>query len=205
MSPLPNIPSNLVSNVPQVPSFTTETQTLQENLSTADRIKVGALNTTFPPESFNLPNTGSSFEEVDTRINTIVDTFINAIPVPPVVPSVPGLGNLPKVNLPSPAEIRQFISQRIEQAKRRRQEATISAQLVAAQEEETPFTARQTTQNNVPAAEKVCIATEQGTTLDIAQKKAEFKLRRVLKCSGQQQIVDVRQENGVFIVTVKID
>lgn len=205
MSPLPNTPSNLQSNAPQIPSFDTDLQTVQKTLSPSELIKNNILESAFPTESFSLPTTGSSFEEVGTKLNGLVDKLISSTTTLPTIPTVPGLGNLPKISIPSPAEIRQFINQRIDQAKRKRQETIISTQLEAAQQEETPFTARQVTENNVPSAPKVCIATETGTTLEIAQKKAEFKLLRVLKCSGQQQIVDVRQENGVFIVTVKTD
>lgn len=204
MSPLPNIPANLRSTVPNEPAFNSQLEVNESTLSSGEIIKRNILETTFPTESFGLSKSESSFEELDLRVNKIVDRLVASVNISSI-PTTQGLGNLPKISVPNPAEIRQFVNQRIEQIKRKRQEALISTQLVSAQQEETPFTARQVAENSISPAQKVCVATESGVTLEVAQKKAEFKLLRVLKCSGEQRVVDVRQENGVFIVTVKTD
>jgi hypothetical protein len=88
------------------------------------------------------------------------------------------------------------------------QQQVIAKQLAEAQDEETPFTARQQARNSrqsLLSPPKSCITTETGSTQEEALEKVEFTLKRVLRCGNAElQILSSKQENGVFIVTAGI-
>lgn len=203
MSILSNIPSNLLQTQPSVTSYTERVQQINSALSGDDLVKQKILEQVLPLNLFQSSNTNASLNEIQEKIDQKVNQYINSIPEVPSVPEIPSIVSLPKVTIPNPAEIRQFVNQQIEKIKRERQTALLVTQEILAKEEETPFTTRLIEVNNVPKIKHSCITTETGNSIESAKLRAETKLRRQYKCSGTSEIVNVTEENNVFIVTVR--
>lgn len=103
-------------------------------------------------EQYRLPNGTIDFESVTTELNSIetdltttYDKVIEVGQLPPV--SVSGLlteliPEIPVPNIPSPAEIKQYINNVIEKRKQLEQQAIMKAQKLQAEKESLPFSAR---------------------------------------------------------------
>lgn len=163
----------------------------------------------------------SNFELELLQLNLLIALYsLNiAIPTLPVIPDplklLLGLTISIPLEIPTVADFKQRINQKIEEQKSKCQQDIIDAQILDAQAEETPFIARQDTMNlsdqqnaaqPVNANESNCVVTEIGSSLDEATNKAIFMLTRVLKCCGRTQasVLNSKQENGKFVVTVGI-
>ena len=162
-----------------------------------------------------------NFELELLQLNLLINLYALDIPIP-TLPAIPEplkilLGfdvNIP-LEIPTVADFKQRINQKIEEQKRKCQQEIINKQLRGAQEEETPFIARQDSTNlsnqqntarPVNSNESNCVATEIGSSLEEATNKGIFMLTRVLKCCGKTQatVLNSKQENGQFVVTVGI-
>jgi len=103
-------------------------------------------------EQYRLPNGTIDFESVTTELNSIetdltttYDKVIEVGQLPPV--SVSGvltelIPEIPVPNIPSPAEIKQYINNVIEKRKQLEQQAIMKAQKLQAEKESLPFSAR---------------------------------------------------------------
>lgn len=153
-------------------------------------------------------------EELNKTYQDIVDNYKKIVDAsqPPRVEIAGILASLlPKIpvpNIPNPARIAQYIENLLEKKKQAEQLVVMKKQKVEAQLEQTPFTALQTRINEVSNNQRpanVCITTETGNTQQEALNKAEFKLKNVQKCANKElQILNSKEENGVFIVTARI-
>jgi len=101
-------------------------------------------------ERFRLPNGTVDFGAVNTELNKINETItttndkiINA-QIPPVSELLSGLiPTIPTLDIPSPAEIKQYINNLIDRRKQLEQEAIMKLQDLEAEKELTPFSSRQ--------------------------------------------------------------
>lgn len=188
---------------------------LNINLSVGGRIKQDIIKGIVDPLlNFNCLD----FELPALQLSLLVSLLSVPIPTIPPIPDPLKLLLGLKVNvaleLPTVAEFRQYINAKIEEAKQKCQEQTIKKQLADAAQEELPFTARLNaiTLANTAATRDAgppCITTERGKTVDEAISKAHFKLSRIQKCceccgTKELKIINSKEENGVFIVTVGI-
>jgi hypothetical protein len=169
-------------------------------------------------EKYRLPdgtlNLDKAQEELNKTYQGVVDNYkkIADASRPPRIEVAGILASLlPKIpvpNVPNPVRIAQYIDNLVERKKRTEQQAIMKLQKLDAQLEETPFTAIQTRINNEFNNQRptgICITTETGSTQEEALTKAEFKLKNVQKCTNKElQILNSKQENGVFIVTAGI-
>lgn len=162
-----------------------------------------------------------NFELELLQLNLLISLYSLDIPIL-ALPAIPeplklllGINiNIP-LEIPTVADFKQRINQKIEEQKAKCQQEIINKQLRDAQEEETPFIARQNAVNlsneqklakAVNKNESTCVATEIGSSLEEATNKGIFMLTRVLKCCGKTQatVLNSKQENGQFVVTVGI-
>ena len=103
------------------------------------------LETIIPDSLFNVqdPTTGQiNFDRTQELIDEKVTAFLDTVKLPeiPTLPSVSLIPKIPAIVLPSPAEIAEYVLLKIEEKKKQLQEQTIKAQLVAAIQDESPFT-----------------------------------------------------------------
>lgn len=147
---LPQLPNNFRPTVPQVPSFESELGTIRQNLSAAGKIKEQIMEAAIPDNLFNI---SGSLDQIEEDINEKVDSYIEGVQIP-TIPQLSLAGilskfmpQIPVVTIPSPAEIRQYVNQRIELKKIRQQQQIIKKLEEDANLEETPFTARQEAEN----------------------------------------------------------
>lgn len=199
----------------KIQSYSQQAENINLNLSIGAKLKDGIVkNTVDPLFNFGCVN----LELPILQLSLLTNLYLLSIRVP-TIPAIPdalklALGirvNIP-IELPTIAEFKQYINLKIEESKQKCQQQIIDKQLTEAQDEETPFTARQLDKNNrdkLLSPVKSCITTETGKTEEEALEKAEFMLKRVLKCceccgNAGLQILSSKQENGVFIVTAGI-
>lgn len=198
----------------KIQSYSEQLENINLNLSVGAKIKDGIIKKTVDP----LCNFGCiNLELPILQLSLLTNLFLLSIRFP-TIPAIPAalklvLGirvNIP-IELPTIAEFMQYVNVKIEESKQRCQKQAIAKQLAEAQDEETPFTARQQARNSrqsLLSPPKSCITTETGRTHEEALEKAEFTLKRVLKCgkcsNAELQILSSKQENGVFIVTAGI-
>ena len=233
MTGLPPIPANFSVSTPPTPaqleqaeeqlrkieeiiakleSYSNRLQNL--NVSVGGKIKDGVIKSTVDP----LLDFGCNFELRTLELNLLINLYSLAINIP-TLPTIPnsiklllGINVNIVPDIPTVAEFKQYVNKKIEEAKKKCQEQAIAKQIAEAQLEETPFTARQETQNNRTirlTPDPACVTTETGITQEEALSKAEFKLKRIQKCceccgNTPLQILNSKQENGVFIVTAGI-
>lgn len=162
-----------------------------------------------------------NFELELLQLNLLINLYSLDLSIP-TLPPIPepiklllGFDVKLPIEIPTVADFKQRVNQKIEEQKRKCQQAAIDKQISDASAEETPFFARQEAQNLLNQRnlarpknlnESNCVVTETGSSLEDATNKAIFILTRVLKCCGktEAQVLNSRQENGNFIVTVGI-
>lgn len=83
-----------------------------------------------------------SLEDVNARVDGILNSYESKIPKVPQIPSIPSL--IPELvpPIPSYAEVKEIINTKIQKAKKDNQEAFISAQNTAIERAKNPFAAR---------------------------------------------------------------
>tara|TARA_R110000868_G_scaffold157028_1_gene384104 strand:- start:1223 stop:1639 length:417 start_codon:yes stop_codon:yes gene_type:complete len=119
------------------------------------KIKQAALDALFPDSLFNKKDltTGTvNLETIENDISDRVDEYEKALDnIIPDRPAIPSLGSLiakiPTIERPSPAEIRKFINDKLEEKRRQLQEQLINRLVSEATKEELPFTARRELSN----------------------------------------------------------
>jgi hypothetical protein len=171
MTPLPDIPENLrpslpsVPNLaPQVPQFPNLPSVAGVNAISSVSAQFGGLTSANPlikaaiPESIlddlieKAKETDGSvdFNEVTTKINAKVNSFISASTVTKIeLPTLPSLiPKLPVIDIPTPAEIRAYVNTLIQQRKIEAQQLVTETQLREAEAELKPFSNRKTKQND---------------------------------------------------------
>lgn len=230
MTTLPSLPTNLnpnsvgksvanviqnatpqFPNLPKIPTvnLTNSTPTFKLIETTLPESEIDKLIEKYrlPDGTVNLDDVNEELNNKYDKINKGYEAIINGLQVPPIqltgilsalIPTIP----VPVI--PSPAEIRDYINDIIEKKKIAQQQAIINTQRLAAKEEESPFTARQN-EEQLNKVESVCITTETGSSEEDAVSKAELRLRRSQQCSGNTTVLNSTEQNGIFIVTVKID
>lgn len=196
-------------------SYSQQLESINSNSSIGAKLKDGIIKNTVDP-LFNFGCT--NLELPILQLSLLINLYLVSIKVP-TIPAIPDALKLAlgikagiPIELPTIAEFKQYINAKIEESKQKCQKQAIARRLAEAQEEETPFTARQQAKNNrnsLLSPAKSCITTETGNTQEEALEKAEFTLKRVLKCceccgNAGVQILSSKQENGVFIVTAGI-
>lgn len=89
-----------------------------------------------------------SLEDVNARVDGILNSYESKIPKVPQIPSIPSL--IPELvpPIPSYAEVKEIINTKIQKAKKDNQEAFISAQNTAIERAKNPFAARRDLVNN---------------------------------------------------------
>ena len=89
-----------------------------------------------------------SLEDVNARVDGILNSYESKIPKVPQIPSIPSL--IPELvpPIPSYAEVKEVINTKIQKAKKDNQEAFISAQNTAIERAKNPFAARRDLVNN---------------------------------------------------------
>lgn len=106
------------------------------------------LNAVLPDSLFA---TGSVTQIRDTAL-TIAQGFVNGLPLPRTIPTIPTLSFpvLPAFppNRPSFGEIKNYIETKIDRIKRQRQQASLNAVKEKLKQKENPFTYRQTLLNS---------------------------------------------------------
>jgi hypothetical protein len=199
----------------QLEGYSQQLQNLRLNLSAGAQIRENIIRSTVDP----LFNFGCiNLELPSLQLSLLANLYLLASRIP-TIPAIPaalklaiGLQISVPLEVPTIAEFRQYINAKIEEAKIKCQQQIISRELADALAEDTPFTARQDAQNNTARSlspDQSCIVTETGATEEEALRKAEFKLKRVLRCCeccGNTSLTKLssKQENGVFIVTAGI-
>lgn len=118
--------------------------------SAGARIKQQILELAFPDSLFNSPN-ATNFDQLEQDLNAKVDSISSTASTPqlPRLPSINLIPEIPTIDIPSPAEIRQFINKKIEEKKRQLQEQLLKKVLEEARLEDMPFTARRELINRV--------------------------------------------------------
>lgn len=196
-------------------SYSDQLEELNKKLSIGGQVKEQIIKGTVDP----LLDVGCINLELPLlQLSLLVNLYLLSLQFPtiPVIPDAIKLAlgiqiDIP-IELPTVAEFKQYVNQKIEEGKQKCQQEAIKKQLQDAQQEETPFTARQNASNKTAKKQEPdssCITTETGKTLAEALRKAEFKLKRVQKCceccgDRELKILSNKQENGVFIVTAGI-
>ncbi len=157
MSTLPEIPSNLLTNresiqnvgSQQVGAATTAAlgqadaaadAALGQAKASVDAAKQKVLEEIFPESIF----TNIALDVLEFEINKKISKYNLAVTL---LLRLPATRNFAQT-LVSPAEIREYIDNKIDKIKRKKQEAIIIAQSYRAKAEETPFTARLNKENN---------------------------------------------------------
>lgn len=117
--------------------------------SAGARIKQQILEQAFPDSLFNSPN--ANFDQLEQDLNAKVDSISSTASTAqlPKLPSINLIPEIPTIDIPSPAEIRQFINKKIEEKKRQLQEQLLKKVLEEARLEDMPFTARRELINRV--------------------------------------------------------
>lgn len=155
------------SNFPNLPTLPNSNNIIPQQVSVASKTILGLIEKGIPEkeidaviEKYRLPNGTVDLDMVNDdlnlkyeRLNQGYAKIVEGLQATPVSLTVSGIlaGLVPKIpspNIPSPAEIRQYINNIIEKKKRQEQQIIMRAQRLAAAEEELPFTARNTLQNN---------------------------------------------------------
>lgn len=113
---------------------------LQEQLSKVNAAKQQVLEKLFPASLFAL----TSIELIESKVNVKIAKYALAVSILLKIPATSKLAE----DLVSPAEIKEYIAEKIDAIKRKRQEAIIKLQKQKAKLEETPFTARADIENN---------------------------------------------------------
>lgn len=90
-----------------------------------------------PPTTFS-----GSLDEIQLRAEQILQSYESKIPQLPTIPSIPSLDYNLVPRIPSYAEIKEFIYNKIKEIKQKQQEAFITAQNIRVEEAKTPFTLR---------------------------------------------------------------
>jgi hypothetical protein len=115
-------------------------QTIEAQLTRINAAKQKVLDKLFPETLF----TSVPLELIESKLNVNIAKYELAINLLLKLPVTSKLVE----DLVSPAEIKEYISDKIEVIKRKRQEAIIKLQKQKAKLEETPFTARTELENN---------------------------------------------------------
>lgn len=113
---------------------------LQEQLAKANAAKQQILDKLFPASLFAL----ASIELIESKINIKIAKYALAVTILLKLPATKDLAK----DLVSPAEIKQFVAEKIDAVKRKRQEALIKLQEQKAKLAETAFTARLENKNS---------------------------------------------------------
>lgn len=153
-----SIPSNLLNSNRRV--SVTATQAIQQsNISAGARARLSVIENAIPESLFTTPplpnrevNIEKVEENVDKAVTTILNTISNQVPTLPEIPPSGLLGlalnALPaKLELPTVAEIKKAVYNKLKEIKRKRQASINQSQILAAEAEKTPFTARRNLAN----------------------------------------------------------
>jgi hypothetical protein len=131
------IPSNLLPN---------NAIDLQNVSASTAEVIVGSqsvLNNIIPPSTF----VSGSLDEIRTKALTVAETYTNSLPTAPTIPTISlSVPEFPP-RRPSFAEIKNYIETKIENIKRRRQQASVQVQKEKLKRQENPFTYRQSLKN----------------------------------------------------------
>lgn len=161
-SQVANYTSQLNNVTGQITNVTDQLNTL----SAGAKVRLEIIEAAIPDNIFTLPNINGlslgdipDIEATEAKIKDVVDSTIErlntGIPNLASLPQISGLIGTalsaiqPKIELPNLAEIKEVVYNKIKNLKRKQQAAIREAQLVAARTEETPFTARLTTKEDV--------------------------------------------------------
>jgi hypothetical protein len=101
------------------------------------------LNQIVPDVTFS-----GSIDEIKQKTNNIVETYESKIPEVPQIPQIPTLTPPLVPTIPSYAEVKEYINFRINELKRQKQEAAITAQRDLVSKSENAFTVRKEQINN---------------------------------------------------------
>lgn len=126
-------------------SYSEKLENLNVNLSIGGQIKDKIIKGTVDPF---LKLGCKSFELELLQLSLLVNLYLASINIP-TIPAIPdalklalGLKVSIPIELPTIAEFRQYINAKVEEAKRKCQQAILERQLADAAEEENPFSAR---------------------------------------------------------------
>lgn len=142
---LENAQKKIQDLLDKLQSYSEKLEKLNINLSIGAQVKDKIVKGTVDP----LLKLGcKSFELELLQLNLLVNLYLTSLTIP-TIPAIPDalklvLGlkvNIP-IELPTIADFRQYINFKVEEAKKRCQQAILEKQLLDAAEEENPFTAR---------------------------------------------------------------